>query len=260
MSGAHRTGTGGGLSTGRLEALVDGVFAVAMTLLVLTLSVPREKPGLSPAALTRQLGHDLYALRFTALTYAISFVIAGVYWVGHHNQFPVIRRADRVLLWITVLFLMGVTGIPFSTALLGTYPDQQIAVVLYGVNLIAIGLVLALQWWYATSNHRLTDDDLDPLLVRQVMRRILMGPLAYLLAIGLSFASPALSLAIYALVPLLYILPGRVDRHLSAPDPDLHADAPASEHHAGAPGEGEDKHVIWSDTWNSDAQQREKEH
>jgi len=219
MSGTPRTGTGGGLSTRRLEALVDGVFAVAMTLLVLTLVVPREPAGLAPAALTRQLGHDLYALRFTVLTYAISFVVAGVYWVGHHNQFPVIRRADRVLLWITILFLMCVTGIPFSTALLGTYPDQQIAVVVYGANLILIGLVLALQWWYATSGCRLTDPGLDPLLVRQAMRRILMGTAIYLLAIGLSFASPALSLAIYALVPVLYILPGRLDRHLSRPGP-----------------------------------------
>jgi len=244
MNGAqkNKTGTGGGLSTARLEALVDGVFAVAMTLLVLTLIVPREPAGLSPAALTRHLLHDLYALPFTALTYAISFVIAGVYWVGHHNQFPLIQRADRVLLWITILFLMGVTGIPFSTALLGAYPGQQVAVVLYGGNLIVIGLVLALQWWYATSNHRLTDEDLDPLLVRRAMRRILVGPLAYLLAISISFASPALSLAIYALVPLLYILPGRVDRHLGAPD--AHADVAASEHHASVTGDGEDRHVM----------------
>jgi len=246
MSGAHRTGTGGGLSTSRLEALVDGVFAVAMTLLVLNLTVPPEPAGLSSAALTRHLIQDLGERRFTALTYAISFVIAGVYWVGHHNQFPLIRRADRVLLWITILFLMGVTGIPFSTALLGTYPGQQIAVVLYGANLIVIGLVLAGQWWYATSNHRLTDADLDPLLVRRAMRRILTGPLAYLLAIGLSFKSPALSLVIYALVPLLYILPGRVDRHLGAHDAhvDAAADVAASEHPGGVTREGEDRPVV----------------
>jgi uncharacterized membrane protein len=207
------------MSTSRLEALVDGVFAVVMTLLILTLTVPREPAGLSHAALTTRLGHDLYALRFTLLAYAISFVVAGVNWVGHHNQFPAIRCTDRVLLWITVVFLLSVSGIPFSTVLLGAYPDQQIAVVIYGGNLVVIGLVLALQWWYATSGCRLTAQDLDPLLVRRAARRILLGPSAYVLAIALSFLSTAVSIAIYALVPLFYILPGRVDRHLRAPAP-----------------------------------------
>ncbi len=219
MSRSASPAMGGGMSTARLEALVDGVFAVAMTLLVLTLAVPHEPAGLSAAALSRHLLHDLLALRFTLLTYAISFVIAGVYWVGHHNQFAVIRHADRILLWITILFLLGVTCIPFSTALLGTYPRQPVALVIYGGNLIVIGLVLYLQWWYATGGNRLTEREIDPLLVRRAARRILIGPVLYLLAIVLAFAGPAgpaLSLALYVLVPVLYIVPGRVDRHLSA--------------------------------------------
>jgi len=228
MSEAPTTGAGRGLSTNRVEALVDGVFAVAMTLLILTIAVPREPSGLSSQELSRHLRHDLYALRFTALSYAISFVVAAVYWVGHHNQFAVIRRTNRVLIWINILFLMGVTGIPFSTALLGAYPDQQIAVVIYGGNLIVIGLVLYGHWRYATTNQRLTERDLDPLLVRRAARRILMGPSAYLVAIGLSFFSTAASIAIYALVPVYFILPGRVDRHLRAPAPGV---AEGTEHH-----------------------------
>lgn len=232
MSSSHSAGSGG-LSTNRLEALVDGVFAVVMTLLVLNLVVPREPTWLSGAALSHHLIDDLLKLRFTLLSYAISFVIAGVYWVGHHNQFPLIRRTDRVLLWINILFLMCVTCIPFSTALLGAYPGQQVAVVIYGGNLILIGLVLYAHWWYATSGHRLTDEHLDPLLVRRAARRILTGPVAYLLAIGLSFVNPAASLVIYALVPLLYILPGRLDRHLSRRGHDVVA---MSEQHVAAPG------------------------
>jgi uncharacterized membrane protein len=224
------------MSTNRLEALVDGVFAVVMTLLILTLTVPREPAGLSHATLSRRLGHDLYDLRFTVLAYAISFVVAGVYWVGHHNQFPAIQYTDRILLWITVVFLLFVTGIPFSTALLGAYPDQQIAVVVYGGNLVVIGLVLYGQWWYATSGHRLTDPNLDPLLIRRAARRILIGPSAYLLAIGLSFISTAVSVAIYALVPIIYILPGRVDRHLRAPAPGL---AHVPEQHTAIPAKEE---------------------
>jgi uncharacterized membrane protein len=224
------------MSTSRLEALVDGVFAVVMTLLILTLTVPREPAGLSHAALSRQLGHDLYALRFTLLAYAISFVVAGVYWVGHHNQYPAIQCTDRVLLWITVVFLLAVSGIPFSTALLGDYPDQQIAVVVYGGNLVVIGLVLFLHWWYATNGCRLIAQDLDPQLVRWAARRILMGPTAYLLAIALSFISTAASIAIYALVPALYILPGRVDRHLRTHIPGA---AEAAGQRAGTPAKEE---------------------
>jgi uncharacterized membrane protein len=216
MERAQSTWTRSRLSTSRLEALVDGVFGVAMTLLVLTITVPREPAGLSPAAQAQHLLRDLVNLRFALLTYAISFVVAGIYWVGHHNQYAFIRRTDRVLLWINIPFLMGVTCIPFSTALLGAYPSQQIAVALYGGNLTVIGLVLYLHWWYATTGQRLTDRDLDPLLVRRAARRILVGPTAYVLAIGLSFASTAVSLAIYVLVPVLYILPGRLDRHWSA--------------------------------------------
>jgi uncharacterized membrane protein len=225
------------MSTDRLEALVDGVFAVVMTLLILTLTVPREPAGVSHAVLAKRLGHDLYTLRFTLLAYAISFVVSGVYWVGHHNQFEAIQRTDRVLLWITIVFLLSVTGIPFSTALLGAYPDQQIAVVVYGGNLVVIGLVLSLQWRYATRGYRLIDQDLDPLLIRHAARRILIGPSAYLLAIGLSFISATTSIAIYVLVPLLYILPGRVDRHLRAPVPGT---AEASGQHDGIPGEKTD--------------------
>jgi len=201
---------GVGLATNRLEALVDGVFAVVMTLLVLDIKVPHPA---NPADLLQ----DLSKLRSTLLSYALSFVIAGVYWVGHHNQFAYIRRTNRPLLWINILFLMCVAFIPFSAALLAAYPGQRIAVIIYGANLIVVGLVLYLHWWYATTSHRLVDADLDPHVVRLATTRILMAPVIYVVAIGLSFVpsvGTALSISIYVLVPVLYILPGHIDRHL----------------------------------------------
>ena len=194
------------MATNRLEALVDGVFAVVMTLLVLDIKVP------SPAR--PNWWHELSTLQPTLLSYALSFVIAGIYWVGHHNQFVYIRRADRPLLWINILFLMCVAFIPFSAALLARYPEQRVAVIVYGANLIVIGLVLYLHWWYATRNHRLVDADLDPHVVRLATTRILMAPAIYVAAIGLSFLNTAVSIGIYVLVPVLYILPGHIDRHL----------------------------------------------
>lgn len=197
------------LARNRIEALTDGVFAVAMTLLVLDIKVP-ELP--QPTA-TEELVRQLFALWPKLLSYAISFVILGVYWVGHHVQLSFIRRADRPLLWINILFLLWVALVPFSTALLSAYSQSQAAVIIYGANLIAIGLSLAFHWWYVTTERRHVDPDMHPGLVRGAMFRTLMGPVVYLVAIAVSFFTTQLSLVLYALVPILYIVPGRIDIH-----------------------------------------------
>jgi uncharacterized membrane protein len=197
------------LGRNRVEALTDGVFAVAMTLLVLDIKVPELEQSLA----STDLPYRLLALWPKFLSYAISFVILGVYWVGHHLQLSFIRSADRPLLWINIFFLLWVALVPFSTALLSEYTKHRLAIAVYGGNLIAIGLTLALHWWYATSRRRHVDPDVHPGLVRTAMFRVLMGPLLYLLGIVISFFSPELSLALYALVPVLYILPGRLDIH-----------------------------------------------
>jgi uncharacterized membrane protein len=197
------------LARNRIEALTDGVFAVAMTLLVLDIKVPELPQPMATDELLRQL----LALWPKFLSYVISFVILGVYWVGHHVQLSFIRRADRPLLWINILFLLWVALVPFSTALLSAYSQSQAAVIIYGANLIAIGLSLALHWWYVTTECRHVDPDIHPGLVRGAMYRTLMGPIVYLIAIAVSFFTTQLSLVLYALVPILYIVPGRIDIH-----------------------------------------------
>lgn len=197
------------LGRNRIEALTDGVFAVAMTLLVLDIKVPEFQQPLT----TAELAMKLFALWPKFLSYTISFVILGVYWVGHHVQLSFIRRADRPLLWINIFFLLWVALVPFSTAVLSEYPKMQLAIAVYGANLIAIGLTLALHRGYATKENRHVDPDIHPGLVRAAMGRTLMGPCVYIIAIGLSFLRAEVSLALYALVPVLYILPGRIDIH-----------------------------------------------
>ena len=106
-----------GLSKTRIEALTDGIFAIAITLMVFDIKVP---------AVTQMnqlnLRHELIQLWPRFLAYVISFVMLGVYWVGHHNQYHYIRRTDRPFLWINIFFLMGISLIPFSTGLLGQFP------------------------------------------------------------------------------------------------------------------------------------------
>jgi uncharacterized membrane protein len=206
MSEASENRPVAGLSTNRLEAFSDGVFAVAITLLVLNLQVPQINS-------VSELVPRLSELWPKLLSYALSFVLVGIYWVAHHNTFHYIQRSDRNLLWLNILLLMCIVFLPFPTALLGQYPEQQVSVIIYAGTLVATGLVLQLLWWYATSGHRLVDRNIDPRLVQRATRRNLTAPLLYLLAIGISVFSVQASLVLFILVPVYYILPGRIDRH-----------------------------------------------
>ena len=193
-----------GLGKSRIEALTDGVFATLMTVLVLTLALPS-----GPAPLVDRL----WSLRFNVLTYSMSFVVLGVYWVGHHNQFHYFRGSNRVFLWLNVLFMMSVGLLPFSTSVLGSNFLRRSAVIIYGFNLILAGSSTYLIWWYATRNHRLVDPDLDQHLVKAVKRRILTGPAVDVIAIGLSFLSPIISVILYFSTMVFFILPGHIDVH-----------------------------------------------
>ncbi len=204
-----------GLSPARLLALSDGVFAVAITLLVLNIKLPAYAGTLNDQKLLEALIHigPLY------LSYILSVLIIGAYWVAHHGLFHYIRRSDRILLWLNILFLTCVTFITFPAALLGLYWYNRVAVIAYGGSLALTGLVFDAIRWYATSNCRLVDKDLDPLLNRSAMLRNLVGPFIYILAIGIALLpiqvygidSTRLSIILYVIVPIFYILPGRID-------------------------------------------------
>ena len=198
-----------GLTTGRITAFSDGVFSIAITLLVLNLRLPSI--GLSLSELSMRLRDQWPSL----LSYILSFVIIGIYWVAHHNMFHYIKRSDRAFLWINILLLMCVAFIPFPAGLLGEYPEQRISLIIYASSLILTNLMLSLLWWYATSNYRLVDQDIDPHFVHIVNRRNLTAPVVYLASIGLSFLSPLASLIVFFLFPLYYIIPSHVDLHLT---------------------------------------------
>ena len=200
-----------GLGKQRIEALTDGVFSIAMTLLVFGIKIP----DLSGPNISARLPHELASLKPELFAYGLSFIMLGIYWVGHHNQFHYIRRSDRVLLWLNLAFLMCLTFIPFSTAILGRYPGERLSIIVYAGNLIVVGLLLYAIWWYATGGLRLVDHDIEPRLVAKAKTRILVAPCVFCLSIPLSFWSVRLSLILFLLVPILYILPGRIDVHWS---------------------------------------------
>jgi len=147
------------------------------------------------------------------LAYAFSFVVLGIYWIGHHNQFHYVKRTDRVFLWVNIFFLLTIGFVPFSTSVLGEYPFSPTAVRVYGANLAATGLALYAVWWYATSQHRLVEKDLDPHIVSLATRRTLIGPAVSLAGIGFSYLDTRISLVLYLLLIPFFIRPSHIDIH-----------------------------------------------
>jgi uncharacterized membrane protein len=187
-------------SPARIEALTDGVFAIAMTLLAFRLAVPDDLAGTTlPRALLDE------APEFVALV--VSFVILGVYWFGHRSQFTFIVHSNRTLSWLNILFLLAISVIPFSADVLGRFHETQTAIVAYGVNLIAASLAHFGTWRYATHGNRLVEEDLDPEIVKLGVRLSLIPIAFYLVAIAISPLSTIASIVIFAAVPLLYVFP-----------------------------------------------------
>lgn len=199
------------ITTTRIETLADGVFAIVLTLLAfdLDLRVPSQD-------VVNQIGlaGALANLAPNFIAYLVTFVILGVLWVGHHNQFFYIKRADRTLLWINLLFMMCVALLPFSAGLLSRYGQDRVSVIIYNINLILAGLVLYVHWWYATRDSHLLNHPIDEKIRKIVNRRILTPPAWYLVAILASLIFIQASIAIDVFVPILYILPSGIDHFL----------------------------------------------
>ena len=201
----------------RIKAFSDGVFAIALTLLILQVKVP------SPSQIASETDLRSFLLQQwpAYLSYALSVIIIGHYWVAHHGLFHYIRRANRMLLWLNILFLLCVTFIPFPAALMSQFSTYRTSVVIYGATLAVAGLLFDLMRWYATHRHRLVDKDLHPQVIRTARRRNLTGPLIYIVGIIVSFipfniggiSSIQLCLVLYVLVPVIYFLPGATDSY-----------------------------------------------
>jgi uncharacterized membrane protein len=138
-------------------------------------------------------------------------------------MFHYIKHTDRMFLFLNNLYLMVIAFMPFPAALLGQYGSTQTAVIVYAGTLIAAGLLYTNLWFYATKNRRLVDPNLSDRLIHLVKKIILFAPVVYLLAIAISFINPRLSLIMFIITPTLYIIPGPIDRLMSAQEEQLRA-------------------------------------
>lgn len=197
------------MRSSRLEALSDGIFAIAITLIVLEIQVPH----VSGPNTTAELLVALQRILPLAGAYVLSFVMLGIYWIGHHNQMHFIHQVDRPFIWLNLMFFMFICFIPFSAGLLGSYPLEWVSIVIYALNLIFNGLSLLAIWTYACE-HGLTREPVHPELMRNVVLRISMPVAVYAVAIVVAFFAAPIALAMLLLPPITQLLPGTVDRHL----------------------------------------------
>jgi uncharacterized membrane protein len=194
------------LGKNRIEALSDGVFAIVMTLLVLDLHVPK----LPPNAPNVELLPALLSLWPKFVTYIVTFVSLGVFWIGHHNICHAIRRGDQVLLWLNILFFMFVSLLPFSTSLLNAFTQSQVAPLFFGSNIAVIGWILFCQWTYANSQPNMLAGFVTRDYSALVRSRMLIVPVVATLTMLIAFWSVEISLGIYLSLLPLYMLPGKM--------------------------------------------------
>ncbi|HEY6238426.1 MAG TPA: TMEM175 family protein [Thermoplasmata archaeon] len=197
----------GGPDLSRILALSDGIFAFAMTLLALSLVVPTYTTA--PGDPSGWLANQLWEERGAFGTYAIGFLLLGIWWSAHTRLFTHMRRWDRPLQWFNLLFLLTIAVAPFFTRLLLTYPDVRTASIVYSAFQMFTGLVLAGIWFYASAGRRLLWPTVTDLTIRTWRVRALLGPAVFALAIGLAFIDPLYSLYSYLLLFPLQWLTGR---------------------------------------------------
>jgi uncharacterized membrane protein len=200
-----------GQSVERLAALSDGVFAVAMTLLVLDLHGPATEVVHSEY----DLWHALVALSPRLLTYLMSFLTLGIFWVGQQTQLNHLARSDRHLTWIHIAFLFAVTITPFSTMLLAEFIRYRLALLVYWINVLLLGAVLYATWGY-TVRARLVKDDIAADAPAAICRRIVIGQALYALGASLCVFNTYLSIGFIVLVQINFAIAPRF-RSLSRP-------------------------------------------
>jgi uncharacterized membrane protein len=189
------------MPTSRLEAFSDGVFAIAITILIFDIKAPANTQHLLPA---------LLALWPSYLAYVISFLLIGLLWANHHVMFEHIVKTDRLLMFVNTLLLMDVAFIPFISSVLAAAfrngTGESVAIAVYGGTLAVGGLCFNWIWSHA-FRAALVDDHVTTVRMRRMTRRILFGPISYALGGIVGYFLPVLGVVVFGALILFYWLP-----------------------------------------------------
>lgn len=179
-----------GKSTNRILAISDGVFAVAITLLVLEIRVPEQ----SELHTEQELIQLFISLAPKFLVYFLAFMTAGIFWMGHSAQYDNIDKSDRNLSWINLIFLLSVTLLPFSTAFLGDYITFKFSILIYWLNIFLMGILLYINWLYASKKGFIKKEKLVE-IDSGIRRRIIVAQTLYFIGFLLCFINNYISIA-----------------------------------------------------------------
>jgi len=195
-----------GIATGRIppiETISDGVFGVAMTLLILDIKVPVSEMIHTEADLMAAFSYLLPKF----FTYFLSFMTLGLAWTGISTQFTYLQRKDLKLTWIILFFLLFVTIVPFSTAFLSAYINYKFAIGLYWLNIFLLGMLRFISWNYAHRHNLLDLEEKEKNEAQKAMnKRIIIAQTLYFIAALLCFINPYLSIGAIILIQLNYVL------------------------------------------------------
>lgn len=190
----------------RLLFFSDAVMAIAITLLALNIRVPEIDPGRASQDLPGQLA----ALGPSFMTFFISFIVVGIYWISHHRYFGYIQRYDTRLILLNFLFLFFIICMPFLASLLGEYVFVPIALVTYTLAIAALGMSMALIWRYASQHHRLISPQVDAGTIRLINVRLFVAPIMFLIAVPFAYLSSIAVIVVWWLSPLAVLLATRL--------------------------------------------------
>lgn len=188
------------MPTSRLEAFSDGVFAIAITLLVLEIKVPGRGADLATELLHRWPSY---------LAYAVSFLTIGIMWVNHHQLFKFVQATDRALLFLNLGLLMCVAFVPFPTSVVAdfvhTSGQERAAAALYGVTLTVTAVFWQLLWYWGIRRPEVLRDDADRAELAGIDRGFWLGLPVYAAGTAIALASPIASVAMFGAVALFYV-------------------------------------------------------
>jgi uncharacterized membrane protein len=190
----------------RFEAFSDGVFAIAITLLVLEIHLP-DADALNDG----QMRHYLIHLWPQLLTYVTSFATIGIIWLNHHSTFVHVQTLDRVTLALNLVLLLTVCFVPFPTALVAKYGPLPSSTALYGATLTAMGLSYGALWYYAIRQEYRRNPSTAPRLNRITVLKGMAGTAAYFVGTLIAFVAPRVSAFLFVAVAIYYAVPGRLE-------------------------------------------------
>ncbi|NHI89418.1 MAG: DUF1211 domain-containing protein [Candidatus Thorarchaeota archaeon] len=195
-----REATETSLELERIVFFTDAVMAIVSTILVIELALP----DLSATELASQLPEILFSMLPKFTSYALSFFIIGSFWVRHHDIFSYIRKYDNRLIWLNIIFLLFLALIPFATGVLGATVFVAASVIFYSGVVASASFVFLLMWIHASRNNKLVSPSVSKSTIQYEKRRSMITTASFLLAIPAALIDVRLSIAVWAMIPLIF--------------------------------------------------------